>query len=167
MVGPAALAQERVDLVDEDDCRLELVCEREQGGHELVRLAEPARGTGEISIGEGAGKARQNRTYHLSVNVETCMLMKVAPDSLARACSAREREESQRLVPSCARLELTHLGQHRLAAARRTVHKDALGRAEEPGSAVEQLRVDEREDDGLAQLRDDGVEAADVCVAQV
>lgn len=103
----------------------------------------------------------------MSVNVETCMLMKVAPDSLARACSARERKESQRLVPSCARLESTHLGEHRLAAARRTVHEDALGRAEEPGSAVEQLRVDEREDDGLAQLRDDGVEAADVCVAQV
>ena len=113
------------------------------------------------------GKARERRTYHLSVKVETCMLMKVAPDSLARACSTREREESQRLVRSCSRLEPTHLGQHRLAAARRTVHKDALGRAEEPGSAVEQLRVDEREDDGLAQLRDDGVEAADVCVAQV
>lgn len=41
VVGPAALSQERVDLVDKDDRRLQLAREREERGDELVRLAEP------------------------------------------------------------------------------------------------------------------------------
>ena len=36
-----ALAQERVDFVNEHDARLRLAREREQGRHELVRLAVP------------------------------------------------------------------------------------------------------------------------------
>lgn len=44
-------------------------------------------------------------TYHLSVRVETCMLMKVAPDSRAKACR-KDKSACCSIYESC-RLKMT------------------------------------------------------------
>jgi hypothetical protein len=46
MVVAATLSQERIDLVDKDNCGLHLVGQREQGGNQLVGLSEPLVGQG-------------------------------------------------------------------------------------------------------------------------
>ena len=56
VIRPTPFAQERIDLVDKDDGRLEFACERKEGRHQLVRLAEPVFG-GRCSVGQPAGIA--------------------------------------------------------------------------------------------------------------
>lgn len=44
MIRPTPFAQERINLVDKDDGRLEFVGQGKEGRHQLVRLAEPVLG---------------------------------------------------------------------------------------------------------------------------
>ena len=58
-----------------------------------------------------------------------------------------------------------HLSEHRLPTPRWAVQQDSFRCSEQAGGRVEELGVAEGEDDGLAQLGDDGIEPAEVCNA--
>lgn len=57
----------------------------------------------------------------------------------------------------------SHLCEHRLSAPWRTIQQNTLRRAEETCRRFKDLRVAQRKDDGFAELRDDRIQAANVC----
>lgn len=111
------LSHERVDFVDEDDARLQLLGEREEAGDELVRFSEPLVGqAADLDVDEGGATLLGER-----------------------------------------------FGEHGLAASWGAVKENSLGRAEQASGRLEDLGVAEGEDDRFSELRDDGIQSANVC----